>query len=163
MTVDDGMRPLFRKHIPHFHWQSIETGGTGQGIPDSNFCAPPLTPLGPGFEGWIEYKATEHWSVDLLPEQIGWLMRRARTGGRVWIAVRRRHDGGPRLGPPVDELYVFPGALAKVAKAGGGLRAPDVQRATRRWQGGPLRWDWRAVAALLRTRPVVAVASVGEP
>lgn len=153
MSVDDGLRPLFRQHIPHFHWQSVETGGTGRGIPDSNFCAPPLTPLGPGYEGWLEYKSTDGWSVNLEPEQIGWISARVRAGGRVWIAVRRRHDGGPRKGKAVDELWVFPGRLCKRAKVGG-LRDPEVVAQARVWHHGPTAgWDWRAVAALLRTRP----------
>lgn len=149
MSIDDGLRPLFRKHIPHFHWQSIETGGTGRGVADSNFCAPGH----PGDEGWIEYKATDAYGVTLEPEQIGWISARVRAGGRVWIGVRRRHGGGPRRGSPVDELWVFPGALCKVARLGG-LRDPAVVAAAAVWHHGPTAgWDWRAVAALLRTRP----------
>lgn len=153
MSIDDGLRSLFRENLPDFDWQSVETGGTGRGIPDSNFCAKPLLPHHSGYEGWIEYKSTDGYAVALRPEQTGWITRRVRFGGRVWIAVRRRHGGGPRLGDPVDELHLIPGGLAVAARVGG-LRAPPVLRAARCWHGGPGRgWDWRAVAAALRTRP----------
>lgn len=150
MSVDDGLRPLFRKHIREFDWQSVETGGTGRGIPDSNYCS--LGTNGIGLEGWVEYKATHHYTVDLSPEQIGWITRRVRHGGRVWIAVRRRHDGGPRLGDPVDELHILPGRFAVEARIGG-LRHPSIQEEARRWHGGPTAgWNWCEIAALLRTR-----------
>lgn len=142
MSTDGGLRKEFRKHLPAFHWQSVETGGTGQGVPDSNFCAPG------GIEGWVEYKQTDGYAVTLLPEQVGWLSRRARMGGRVWIAVRRWHNGGPKRGPAVDELYLFPGGLAVAAKLGG-LRAPTVAQRASAWAGGPGGWDWLAVAARL--------------
>lgn len=141
MSIDGGLRPLFRRYLPQFHMQSVETGGTGLGVPDTNYCCN-------GAEGWIEYKATDGWEVSLRPEQIGWLTARARHGGRVWIAVRRRHDGGPRRGPPVDELWLFPGALAVAAKLNG-LRGPLVTRASYRWSGGPRAWRWDRVAGYL--------------
>jgi hypothetical protein len=149
MSVDDGLRPLFRKYLPDFDWQSVETGGTGRGVPDSNFCARPHHAGHPGVEGWIEYKATRKHGIDLEPEQIGWITRRVRFGGRVFIAVRRRHSGGPRLGDPVDELWLMPGGLATLARVTG-LRGAEVQRQAHVWRGGPRGWDWRAVAAVLR-------------
>lgn len=125
-----------------FHCQSIETGGTGAGIPDFNFCRE-------GVEGWVECKSTDGWAVTLDPPQIGWIERRVRCGGRVLIAVRRRHQGGPRLGSAVDELHLLPGHLARAARIGG-LRAPDVADQTLgRWQGGPSRWAWDQVAQAL--------------
>lgn len=139
---DDGLRPLFRKHLPQIHWQSIETGGVGAGVPDSNGCWK-------GVEFWVEYKWTAGYAVTLAPEQIGWLMARTRAGGRVYIAVRRRHDGGPRRGPPADELWVMPGAMAVEVREKGlrGLRGDP--RVAGPWFGGPARWDWPAVAAYL--------------
>jgi hypothetical protein len=151
VTVDNGLRPLFRQHIPDFDWCTIETGMTTQGVPDSNYCGRPLTPRGPGFEGFVEYKATDGYVVDLRPEQIGWICRRVRWGGRVWIAVRRQSTAGPRKGSAVDELWVFPGRLAKEARLGG-LRDSAVAASAKVWHGGPARWDWRAVAARLRLR-----------
>lgn len=141
MTVDAGLRPLFRQHLPQFDWQSVETGGTGRGCPDSNFCVR-------GVEGWIEYKSTDGYEVSLRPEQIGWIARRVRHGGRVWIAVRRRNAGGPRRGPPCDELWLLPGGIAVQARQGG-LRDPLVVRRAVVWRGGPGRWDWPAVAGRL--------------
>lgn len=141
---DDGLRSIFKSHLETmgFHMQSVETGGTGQGIPDTNFCVS-------GIEGWVEYKATDGWAVTLRPEQIGWIERRLRHGGRVLIAVRRRHAGGPRLGQPVDELHLLPGHVARLARIGG-LRAPEVlEAALGRWCGGPSRWDWSSVAEAL--------------
>ncbi len=139
--VDDGLRPIFRDHLPKFDWQSIETPITGSGVPDSNYCRN-------GREGWIEYKATKGYAVTLEPEQIGWICRRVRHGGRVWIAVRRRSSAGPRKGTAVDELWIIPGVLAKKAKIEGlrGLRFwPTVEH----WSGGPTKWDWDHVSDLL--------------
>ena len=143
MSVDDGLRPIFREHLLGFHWQSIETGGTGSGVPDSNYCSR-------GFEGWIEYKATDGWAVTLEPAQIGWICARVRHGGRVWIGVRRRSEAGPRKGAAVDELWFFPGALAKEAKIEG-LRGLAKRPGVLRWSGGPQRWGWSVVADRLRS------------
>lgn len=143
MTKSDGdLRPLFRQHIPQFHWQSIETGGTGRGVPDTNFGAPG------GIERWIEFKQTGGWVVTLRPEQVGWHCRRARLGVTTWIAVRRWHAGGVRRGPPADELHLLPGRVAVEAVAGG-LRDPVVCRTSLVWAGGPGCWDWDAVADAL--------------
>ena len=131
--IDGGLRPLFRLKILTFDWQSVETGGTGRGIPDSNFCAPG------GIEGWVEYKATASNQIGLRPEQIGWILRRVRHGGRVWVAVRQRRTGE-------DRLWLLPGRLADARL----LSADSVQSAAPRWDGGPSRWDWDAVASALR-------------
>jgi len=104
--IDGGLRKLFHTKLPHFHFQAIETGGTGRGIPDSNYCYK-------GIEGWIEFKVTDGWLCDLRPEQVAWHLKRHRAGGRTWIATRRKHAGGPRKGDPVDELWIAPGKLAK--------------------------------------------------
>ena len=141
---DDGLRPIMKRNLEllRFHCQSIETGGTGQGIPDTNFCCD-------GVEGWYECKATTGWTVDLRPEQIGWIERRLRCGGRVFVAVRRRHLGGARRGAAVDELHLLPGHVARAARLSG-LRDPEVRSAALGcWVGGPSRWDWQSVAAAL--------------
>jgi len=141
---DDGLRPIMKTNLEmlRFHCQSVETGGTGQGIPDTNYCCD-------GVEGWYECKATDGHAVTLRPEQIGWIERRLRCGGRVFVAVRRRHQGGPRLGAACDELHLLPGHLARRARLGG-LRDPEVLAGCAgRWLGGPQRWDWRAVAEAL--------------
>lgn len=138
--IDGGLRDLFRTKLRQgFHWQAVETGGTGLGIPDSNFCCD-FT------EGWIEYKQTEGWSVGLRPEQIGWIHRRWRAGGKVWVATRRWHDGGPRRGDPVDQLWITPGGVVRELGSGG-LRA--VEEDSTVLEGGPSRWDWERVRGLL--------------
>lgn len=141
MAIDDGLRPLFRKHLPMFFWTSIETGGTSLGIPDSNYLSKD------GVEGWVEFKWTDGWAVTLRDMQIGWLTRRARYNGRAWIAVRRhRRTPGPRT-PAFDELYMVPGGLAAAAAAGGlrGLAGDALCLGA----GGPAGWDWRRAEALL--------------
>lgn len=134
--IDGGLRKIFKEKLPHFHWQSIETGGTGRGIPDSNFCYK-------GIEGWVEYKVTDGWLCDLRPEQVGWHLKRHRAGGRTWIAVRRKHDGGPRKGPPVDELWIAPGKLAKeLQEYGLKLEHPELHMF-------PAPWPWSRLEGLL--------------
>lgn len=109
---DGGLRQLVQKNIPEADWCPVETSGTGRGVPDLNYCLN-------GYEGWIECKATDTRAVDLRPEQVAWLERRARAGGRVTVMVRRKHSGGPRKGDPVDEIWVLDGAYAQRIKQEG--------------------------------------------
>lgn len=139
MSIDGGLRTLFHKNLKQFHWQAIETGGVGMGVPDSNACAPP------GIEFWVEFKTTDRWSVVLRPEQVGWLLRRSRAGGHTFIATRRAHSGGPRRGAATDELWLHGGHHAAALKAGGLKGAQPLAM----WSGGPGAWPWDAVAALL--------------
>lgn len=139
MQNDGGLRSEFRKRIPDFHWQAVETGGTGKGIPDNNYCARP------GIEGWIEFKKSDAWIIQSLkPEQVGWIDKRTRFGGRVWIGVRKFHDGGPRRGPAIDELWMIHGARVLELQEHG-LRH-DYGRVL---SGGPARWDWGYVRECL--------------
>lgn len=74
---------------PHVDWQRIESGGTGEGIPDVNYCGRG------GVEGWLEgkYQASFPMRHDtpvfgregLSASQIEWLWKRHRLGARVWI------------------------------------------------------------------------------
>lgn len=140
--IDGGLRGIFRSHLPELHWNSIETGLTGSGIPDSEYC-------GRGVAGWIEYKVTDNFKVKVTPKtkfQIAWHERRAREGGRSFIAVRRHHSGGPRRGAPVDELYVYHGRdVRRVFEEG--LRFLPVLFLS----GGPARWSWDAIRKLILT------------
>lgn len=140
MAIDGGLRGLFQEKLRvGWHWQSIETGGTGRGVPDSNFCTR-------GIEGWVEYKKTDGWTVDLRTEQVGWLMERSARGGRCFVAVRRKNQGGPRRGDPVDELWLYPGRLARQLRIHGlRLEEPPAYIG----DGGPTSWDWSRVAAVL--------------
>lgn len=153
--ADDGLRRILRDHLPQFHWQSIESGLVEAGIPDANYC-------GDGSEGWIECKRARHWEIDLRPEQVAWLTRRARHGGRVLVAVRRRPVAGPRT-EKADELWLLRGAFAREMLDYGLRGFVPLGMEGRwgpwrgngallgRWQGGPARWDWPAIGRVLRT------------
>ena len=129
--MDGGLRQIFRQKI-HADWCSIESGTTGGGIPDSNYCLK-------GIEGWIEYKLTMGHTVPLRPEQIGWITRRVRNGGRVHIAVRQLAAAGPRRDAR-DALWLIPGADAATARIDGLTNARWPV-----WHGGPGQWDWPAI------------------
>jgi hypothetical protein len=135
--IDGGLRAIFRKYLPKVHIVTIESGFTEQGIPDLNFCRNRV-------EGWVECKKTSGWTVNLRPEQIGWLLRRRRCGGNCYVAVRRMVKETKRL-TAADELWLFDGAYAAELKAHG-LRGvkPLLQS-----PNGPSRWDWDAVAKVL--------------
>jgi hypothetical protein len=130
--MDGGLRQLFRKHIKSAQWTSIESGQTERGIPDSEFCFPG------GIQGWIEYKQTKGWMIPKTkswPFQVAWIDRRARLGGRVFIAVRR-----------IDELWLYHGRDAKYLK----IMGLKTLRPLLREEGGPERWDWGAVERILK-------------
>jgi hypothetical protein len=137
---DAGLRSIFRSSLPDIDWFSIETGGTGRGIPDSNGCVG-------GVEFWIEYKQTDGWAVTLRPEQVGCISRRVRHGGRVWVAVRQHCEAGPRR-TARDVLWLVPGGLAAQAKAQG-LKALEGSSGVLTWHNGPARWDWAAIRSAL--------------
>jgi len=121
---DGGLGKLFPKYLPHFHWQTIELSFSMRGIPDKNYCFD-------GKEGWLEFKNTNGRSVPLRPEQIGWLMRRVRHGGRAFIAVRQKKN---------DTLWLIPGADAEQAKHLGLTNQKWLH-----WYNGPRSWDWKAI------------------
>lgn len=102
--IDGGLRKLFRQQL-RWDWQAIESGVTGSGIPDSNYCAPPQLSGGAGIEGWLEFKRTMGWTVSFRPYQVPWIMRRCRAGGRVHVAVRQVRKGG-------DVLWIYRGSVA---------------------------------------------------
>jgi len=139
MANDGGLRKLVRKHLPDFHWQAVETGGVGTGIPDDNFCAS-------GVEGWVEHKTTAGFVVPLRPEQIGWIERRRRAGGRVFIDVRRTHGGGPRFGQAVDEYYLFHGDDVRALV---GPKPLLTVTPILKCAGNPASWAWDEIRAAL--------------
>ena len=141
--MDGGLRKILPSHLSKFHWQAIETGGTGRGIPDMNFC------FG-GIEGWVENKLTTADAVNLSPEQVGWIERRCRAGGRVFIGVRRLCKAGPRR-VAKDEFHLYPGVAARELKVLGLSRIASAKRLGL-WAGGPAKWDWNAIAAALTRR-----------
>lgn len=126
MAIDGGLRKIFHQKIDG-HWQAIETGGVGLGVPDSNFCID-------GVEGWIEFKKTDHWKPTLRPEQIAWIHRRWRQGGNVWIAVRRIEK----------ELWLVRGDWVRELGATG-LKAVEAIH----WSEP---WDWEAIRNILKSK-----------
>ena len=143
MKRDGGLSSLFQKHLPMAHWQGIETGGTGRGIPDLNYCLD-------GQEGWIELKSTAAWAVKIEPGQVAWIERRARAGGRVFVAVRRKSPPGPRKGPGGDELWLLDHRAAReLATPGVGLNDFPRSLVLELSFGGPARWDWDRVKDVL--------------
>lgn len=129
MSVDSGLRSLFRKHLPQFDWCTVETGVAGRGVPDANYCMD-------GVEGWVECKRANHWRVTIRPEQIGWTERRMAHGGRVFCAVRQQ------LG---DTLWIYNGDKMRFLKV---TRIDEVERIGF-WAGGPARWNWIGIAHIL--------------
>jgi hypothetical protein len=130
MPRDGSLRIEFRKHLRDAQWSSIETGLSEGGVPDSEYMF-----LG-GIGGWIEHKKTAANAVVFQPLQVGWLSRRARLGGRCFVAVRQTKT---------NDLYLFSGADAAAVHAGGLRAAVPLGR----WCGGPSGWDWAAIRSLL--------------
>ncbi len=139
--IDGGLRTIFSSNLRDFQWTAIETGTTISGVPDAEFCSA-------GIQGWIEYKATETHKItqtDKTKFQISWHERRHREGGRTFIGVRRWHDGGPRKGAAVDELWMFRGADIRAIYTQGLLETTPLL-----WVGGgPGKWPWPKVRQIL--------------
>lgn len=131
--MDGKLRKIFHQKLPG-HWQSIETGGTGRGIPDSNFCIK-------GVEGWVEFKKADHWKVGIAPHQVAWIERRRRNGGRAFIAVRRAEEELWLLRPTAGR-YLLRLGLNKMREA----HSSQIYGV---WLGGPARWDWNMVEEIL--------------
>jgi hypothetical protein len=137
---DGDLKRIFRKHLPRFDFQPVEMDVLAPGVPDLNYCCD-------GVEGFIELKQTSAWSVVVGENQVPWVERRLRAGGRVFVAVRRRCPSGPRRRAK-DELWLLAGAAIRDL-AEEGLRGVPAGRVLGRWTDGPARWDWPRVAQLL--------------
>ena len=133
--MDGGLRKLFREKFAEAHWNSIETGMTGLGIPDSEYCFPPL-----GLSGWVEFKLTRAIAVRIAPEQVAWAERRIRTGGRCWLAVRKQALAGPRR-IAADALFLYWGTQVRDVLHNGLWVRPMGGT----WEGGPAQWDWAKI------------------
>jgi hypothetical protein len=140
MARDGGLRPLFVEHIKTAHFQAIETWSTGQGVPDCNVCLR-------GTETWIEFKTTATNALRISTEQVGWIERRLRAGGRVLVIVRWRCTAGPRR-QARDELLIFDGADVRALMLGGISAAVSLAR----WDGGPRSWDWNVIVKMLEAK-----------
>ena len=127
---DGGLGSTFRKYIPDAHWQSVETHGTGRGVPDFNYCLE-------GAEGWIEYKEVSGWRAEVRPEQVAWAEQRSRAGGRVFLAAVKKQGGW---------LWLFPPSAFRSVMIYGVRSEPALLEAG----GGPRKWPWAAVRAILK-------------
>ena len=143
MAIDGGLRKIFQDKLnPRgYHFQAIETGSTGRGIPDLNGCID-FT------EFWIEFKKTSANAIQISPEQVAWILRRKRAGGNVYIAVRKKCSKGPRR-EAKDELWLIDGSSAADVKEHGLKPGTTSVWILGIWSGGPSKWDWEAVHKIL--------------
>ena len=75
---------LLKNNLPDIHFQRIETGLTGSGVPDVNGCAK-------GKEFWIELKEIHRGkSLTLRPMQVAWMAKRSAVGGQVFVLARKQ-------------------------------------------------------------------------
>jgi hypothetical protein len=143
---DGGLRAEFRKRFPTWQWTSIETGATASGVPDSEFCTPT------GVEGWVEFKFTDKFYVQIKSFQVSWLMKRRRYGGNAWIAVRRTPTAKKWAG--VDELWFMDGNQADALFYNGLYGVTALC-----WEGGPSNWNFGEVGTLLSKPHGVIISS----
>lgn len=135
MSRDGGLRALYRIHLPHVHWVSVESPLTVQGIPDTNYCYGNI-------EGWIENKIVRSGDkVKMQPAQPAWMERRARNGGRVFIAVRWPQNA--------DTLYLLKPEAGRLLLLGHGLRSLPAATVLGCWKGGPAEWQWAKIGRIL--------------
>lgn len=126
---DGDLRKIFRQNLHSWQWSSIETAGTASGVPDSEFMSTE------GVQGWIEFKKTHIFYVQVKPLQVAWLERRCRMGGKAWIAVRRIPKAAIYKG--VDQLWLMSGDQA-IALHDHGLNGVTAVK----WEGGPSGWNF---------------------
>lgn len=126
---DGELRRIFRAYLRGFDFAAIESGVTGNGIPDLNYAHYS------GIEGWIEAKRADHWRVEVRPSQIGWCERRLRFNPRIFCAVRRARG----------ELWLYHASEMRHLKT----ERLDQVDAFGRWSGGPAKWDWAKIERLL--------------
>lgn len=165
--IDGGLRTLFQKHLPEAHWTSVETYGTGRGVPDTHYCFSfgDSAPYGDSRSGWIEFKfCTSNAVPSMRPEQCAWLECQWRVNGRAWVAVRcKRSNGRPivfaardvgdnhtcqLIDSKADTLVIIHGEGARHLRAHGISGVPPLL-VKGVWHGGPTKWDWRAVREIL--------------
>lgn len=108
---------MVKEHLPLVHWQRIESGSTGRGVPDVNGCFQ-------GAEFWVELKVTTTNKVGLRPEQVAWHLLRTNAGGKTFIFVKT-----------AKEIYLFAGRNARDV-ADLGLKAEAIGKYTGTFQ------DW---------------------
>jgi len=137
MKKDGDLRTIFRHQLKSWQWSTIEVGVIAGGIPDSEFCSYL------GAQGWIEFKFTKIYYVQIKPLQVAWLMRRCRYGGNAWIAVRRMPSA--KRYSDVDELWLMKGSQAE-ALLKHGLEGVHALM----WSGGPSNWNFDQISKVLQ-------------
>jgi Holliday junction resolvase len=86
MPKESQLWTLVKQHIPKdAHVQRIETGLTGKGVPDLNYCQN-------GKEIWIELKSIRGNKSQLSPFQIAWIHNRAKAGGNCYVLIRKNKE-----------------------------------------------------------------------
>ena len=86
MAKESQLWTLVRQHLPKdAHVQRIETGLTGKGVPDLNYCLH-------GKEIWVELKSIEGNKSQLSPFQIAWLHKRTKAGGNCFVLIRKNKE-----------------------------------------------------------------------
>lgn len=142
--ADAGLRGVLREHLGHVgQWVTIETGGTEQGVPDSNVFLKKNGHFS-GRDVWIECKATQGNKVKFKPAQVGWLFTRWRLGGIAFVATRRL--GRERGGAERDMIYVTSAEHARELCTYGLGSVPHLLLA----DGGPGQWPWNKIEHVLR-------------
>jgi hypothetical protein len=141
MSIDGGLRPIFRKKLLPGHLQTIETGMVGGGVPDLNGCID-------GVEFWLELKKTHAWAVKIQVAQPGWAEARTRAGGRVFMAVRRYRAASAR-NPACDDLWLLTHDAARLLISGTGLNKLPAAVILGVWAGGPANWPWATIRQVL--------------
>jgi hypothetical protein len=126
--VDGDLRKIFRENLREAQWTSIESAITAAGIPDAEYC------FAQGKSGWIEFKKTDTVRIHHLKKmQVAWMERRARLGGRAFVAIRCG-----------DKLWLYDAASSRSLVENG-----LVSSSLGAWDGGPSQWNWRAIKDLL--------------
>ena len=142
---DGGLRRRMHGALKRVHWQAMELGVMGAGCPDTNGCWQ-------GSDFWVECKqvSAEGGLVPLLPEQVGWIARRCRAGGRAFILTWLHHEGGARKGERVSRLVLHEGWDGGVLKAEGLEAAPPILVLESGWgSAGEWDFDWEALLSAL--------------
>jgi len=95
------LRKLLSDHIPG-QWTAIDSHTTMRGIPDTEYCFD-------SHQTWIELKIIKGNKLrePLKRSQAAWINKRREEGRASFIIASHRHDGGPRLGKPIDHLYIW--------------------------------------------------------
>ena len=84
MAKEKDLWLLLKNNLTDIHFQRIETGLTGSGVPDVNGCAK-------GKEFWIELKEIHSGkSLTLRSMQVAWMAKRSAVGGQVFVLARKQ-------------------------------------------------------------------------